>query len=298
MSTSFLTKSAHAAFSIANASLSRQIASTTANTSFKSPVFCRFMSSIADSEHKLMTEVFPDPAKVSSFIGKSVPQAISNLAKADAVCFDVDSTVIQEEGIDVLADSLGKGAEVSAWTTKAMDGNVKFEDALAARLDIIRPSKSDIQKCLIEHPCKLSPGIDTLVKELLSRGTDVFFVSGGFRIMIEPVADKVGVDHSRIYANTILFDENTGDYTGFDQNEPTSADMGKPRALKMIKENGGYQTMVMVGDGATDAQANPPADSFVGFGGVTEREAVKEKACWYVHDFEDMIKVVKNSEKS
>ncbi|KAL9191448.1 hypothetical protein ACHAXT_001154 [Thalassiosira profunda] len=209
------------------------------------------------------------------------------LAKADAVCFDVDSTVIDEEGIDVLADTLGKGPEVAAWTAKAMEGDTKFEDALAARLKIIEPSRNDIAACLEKHPLRLSPGVDKLVDALHKRGTDVFLVSGGFRLMIEPVAERLGC----IYANTILFDEK-GDYTGFDATEPTSADQGKPKALRTIKAKHGYETMVMVGDGATDAQAKPPADAFIGFGGVVVRDAVKEKACWFVTDFEAMIDIV------
>lgn len=228
--------------------------------------------------------------------GNNVSYAMEMLAKADAVCFDVDSTVIDEEGIDVLADTLGKGPEVSAWTAKAMDGNIKFEDALAARLEIIKPSKSDIASCLEKHPLRLTPGVDRLVEALQKRGTSVYLVSGGFRLMIEPVARTLGVNVSNIYANTILFDDK-GDYTGFDSNEPTSADQGKPKALRAIKEKAGYNTMVMVGDGATDAQAKPPADAFIGFGGVVVREAVKEKACWFVRDFEVMIDIVNKHDK-
>ncbi|KAL7471853.1 hypothetical protein ACHAXS_012158 [Conticribra weissflogii] len=227
----------------------------------------------------------------SPLIGNNIPLAMETLARANAVCFDVDSTVITEEGIDVLAETLGKGPEVSAWTSKAMDGNIKFEDALAARLDIIRPSRKDIEKCLEMHPLRLSHGVDTLVKALQKRGTEVFLVSGGFRLMIEPVAEVLGVKRDHIYANTILFDD-SGNYAGFDATEPTSADQGKPKALGMIKEKYGFDKMVMVGDGATDAQACPPADAFIGFGGVIVREAVKEKACWFVEDFETMIDIV------
>lgn len=232
-------------------------------------------------------------ASAAEHEGNNVAHAMEMLSKADAVCFDVDSTVIDEEGIDVLADTLGKGPEVSAWTTKAMDGNIKFEDALAARLEIIKPSKSDIASCLEKHPLRLSPGVDKLVEVLHERGTHVYLVSGGFRLMIEPVAERLGVSIERIYANTILFDEK-GNYTGFDANEPTSADGGKPKALRTIKEKFGYETMVMVGDGATDAQARPPADAFIGFGGVVTREAVRAKSCWFVKDFEAMINIVQN----
>lgn len=59
-----------------------------------------------------------------------VDHAKSSLRQADAVCFDVDSTVLSEEGVDVLADFLGKGPEIAAWTAKAMDGNVTFQEAL------------------------------------------------------------------------------------------------------------------------------------------------------------------------
>jgi len=236
-------------------------------------------------------------ASPSEHEGNNVAHAMEILAKADAVCFDVDSTVIDEEGIDVLAATLGKGPEVAAWTAKAMDGNIKFEDALAARLEIIEPSRSDIASCLEKHPLRLSPGVDKLVEVLHKRGTHVYLVSGGFRLMIEPVAERLGVSIDRIYANTILFDEK-GDYTGFDATEPTSADQGKPKALTTIKSMHGYESVVMVGDGATDAQARVEgaADTFIGFGGVVTRQAVKEKACWFVKDFEAMIEIVENNQ--
>lgn len=229
----------------------------------------------------------------TNFEGNNVAAAMQALANADAVCFDVDSTVIQEEGIDVLADYLGKGAKVAEFTSKAMSGSMKFEDALSERLKIIEPSRSEILNCLVDRPLMLSPGIDRLIGTLHEKGIDVYLVSGGFRIMIEPIAKELCVSKTNIYANTILFQEEDGDtYAGFDAEEPTSADGGKPKALTLIKEKHDYDVMVMVGDGATDAQAKPPADAFIGFGGVVVREPVKERACWFVTDFEDMIQVV------
>uniref|UniRef100_A0A7S4HLU8 phosphoserine phosphatase n=2 Tax=Odontella aurita TaxID=265563 RepID=A0A7S4HLU8_9STRA len=230
-------------------------------------------------------------AKGKELEGTNIERALEALANADAVCFDVDSTVIMEEGIDVLADYLGKGKEVAAWTRKAMEGDTKFEDALAARLDIIRPSRASIENCLRDHPLRLSPNVDVLIEKLNEKGTDVYLVSGGFRLMIEPLAMELCVSKTNIVANTILFDDD-GNYSGFCSNEPTSRDMGKPAALRALKEEHGYDTMVMVGDGATDLQAVPPADAFVGFGGVAVRDAVREKACWFVTDFEDVVEVV------
>jgi phosphoserine phosphatase len=208
--------------------------------------------------------------------------------------FHKNATKMLYIGQDVLADSLGKGVEVAAWTAKAMGGDVKFEDALSARLEIIKPSRASIEQCLVDHPLVLSKGVEDLIKALQQRGTHVYLVSGGFRIMIEPVAEILNIPKDRIFANGIFFDED-GKYVGFDADEPTSADGGKPKALRLIEEQGKYKTMVMVGDGATDAQAKPPAKAFVGFGGVIVRDVVKEKACWYVMDFDEMISIVKSN---
>lgn len=229
--------------------------------------------------------------------GNAVSDAMEALANADAVCFDVDSTVITEEGIDVLADSLGKGQEVAELTASAMSGSTKFEDALEARLSLLQPSKQAILDCLEQHPLELSPGVEEFIEALHEKMVDVYLVSGGFRIMIEPVAKALCVSKKNIVANTILFDSK-GDYAGFDSNEPTSADMGKHKALKELEKEHGYETMVMVGDGATDAQAKPPARAFIGFGGIVKRPAVQEKACWYVHDFADMTRIVTEFHKN
>eukprot|EP00977_Amphora_coffeiformis_P005565 scaffold1170_cov174-Amphora_coffeaeformis.AAC.49 len=216
------------------------------------------------------------------------------LAESDCVCFDVDSTVINEEGIDVLADYLGKGVEVAALTKEAMEGGMKFQDALAARLELLQPSKGSIESCLRDTPLELTDGVEELIKQLKASGKDVYLVSGGFRIMIEPVAKVLHIDPvNNVVANTILFDDK-GNYLDFDPNEPTSQDMGKPKALQMIQQAHGYKKMVMVGDGATDAQAKPPAKAFIGFGGVAVREKVKATADWFVTDFSDLTKIIRN----
>ena len=75
-----------------------------------------------------------DGAGAEAAEGVNVDGARRALREADAVCFDVDSTVIVDEGIDVLADYLGCGAEVAALTRSAMGGSMPFHEALAARL--------------------------------------------------------------------------------------------------------------------------------------------------------------------
>lgn len=226
--------------------------------------------------------------KTEEEIGNDIENAKNALLDADCVCFDVDSTVIQEEGYDVLAEYLGKGPDVAALTKQTMNGEIKFQDALSGRLQLIQPSKQLIESCLIDRPFKLSPNVRELIQTLKLFKKDVYLVSGGLRIMIEPIAMKLGIPKENIIANTILFDDD-GLYNGFDVNEPTSADMGKARAIQSIMDTKNYKCVVMIGDGMTDTQAKPPAKSIIGYGGVVVREPVKNKSDWFITDFNDII---------
>lgn len=219
----------------------------------------------------------------------SPQQSVKELFRtADCVCFDVDSTVIQDEGIDELAKFCGKGEEVKKLTAEAMGGSMTFQEALKKRLDIIRPTVSQIREFINTFPIHLTPGITQLVKSLHDRGVVVYLVSGGFRSLIEPVAEKLNIPLTNIFANRLKFYFN-GEYAGFDENEPTSRSGGKGLVIRRLKEQHGYQRLVIIGDGATDAEASPPADGFIGFGGNVVREEVRKRASWYVTNFDELL---------
>ncbi|KAI5075558.1 hypothetical protein GOP47_0009998 [Adiantum capillus-veneris] len=209
---------------------------------------------------------------------------------ADAVCFDVDSTVCTDEGIDALGEFCGAGKAVAAWTSRAMGGSVPFEDALAARLALFKPSLMDVESFLASNPPKISPGIEELIRKLHSKGKAVYLISGGFRQMIAPVAKILRIQEENIFANKLLFNEN-GSYAGFDIKEPTSKSGGKAAAIAHLKQKFGYKKLVMIGDGATDLEARQPggADIFVCFGGVQFRVPVAAQADWCVLNFRDLI---------
>ncbi|XP_077222865.1 phosphoserine phosphatase, chloroplastic-like isoform X2 [Tasmannia lanceolata] len=209
---------------------------------------------------------------------------------ADAVCFDVDSTVCLDEGIDELAEFCGAGKAVAEWTARAMSGSVPFEDALAARLSLFNPSLSQVNDFLHKRPPRISPGIAELIMELKAKKSDVYLISGGFRQMIKPVALQLGIPPENIFANRLLFGT-SGEFLGFDINEPTSRSGGKATAVRNIREVHKYKALVMIGDGATDLEARQPggADLFICYGGVQLREAVAAKADWLVFHFQDLI---------
>ncbi|CAE5957870.1 unnamed protein product [Arabidopsis arenosa] len=208
----------------------------------------------------------------------------------EAVCFDVDSTVCVDEGIDELAEFCGAGKAVAEWTARAMGGSVPFEEALAARLSLFKPSLSKVEEYLEKRPPRLSPGIEELVKKLRANNIDVYLISGGFRQMINPVASILGIPRENIFANNLLFG-NSGEFLGFDENEPTSRSGGKAKAVQQIRKGCLYKTMAMIGDGATDLEARKPggADLFICYAGVQLREAVAAKADWLIFKFESLI---------
>ena len=102
--------------------------------------------------------------------------------------------------------------------------------------------------------------------------------------MIYPIAQILNIPYHRVYANRIIFQAD-GSYAGFDDSEFTSKDGGKAKVIQRLKDAHGYSNIIMIGDGATDLQARPPADAFIGFGGIVEREVVKAGADWFVKDF-------------
>lgn len=123
----------------------------------------------------------------------------------------------------------------------------------------------------------------------------IYLISGGFHSLIDPVAQELGIPLTNLFANKLLFDFN-GNYGGFDVNQPTSRSGGKGEAITQIRNFNSSQLqvnaqlkIVMIGDGATDLESSPPADSFIGYGGNVIRESVQEKAQHFVTDFMQLM---------
>ncbi|PRD30598.1 UNVERIFIED_CONTAM: Psph [Trichonephila clavipes] len=211
---------------------------------------------------------------------------------ADAVCFDIDSTVCTDEAIDELAKFVGREKEVADLTQQAMRGNLSFREALAKRLDIIQPSVYIMRRYLETNPPSLTPGIRELVAALHEKEVPIYLISGGFDTIIQTVATELNIPHSHIFANKVKYYFN-GDYAGFDEDQPTCEQDGKAEVCAYLKHRYGYQKLVMVGDGVTDLVASPPADLFIGFGGNQVREKVRKNAKWFVTSFDDLTKELK-----
>lgn len=137
--------------------------------------------------------------------------------------------------------------------------------------------------CHVNQLERWCAGIPELVRKLQARGTAVALVSGGFRQIIEPIAESLSIPLSHVHANRLLFKPD-GSADGFDATEFTSRSGGKAEACKFLKQQFGYERVVMVGDGATDLEARQPggAEIFICYGGVVLRESVAEQSDWVV----------------
>lgn len=228
---------------------------------------------------------------------KNLEKAREIIQQSDIVCFDVDSTVIKEEGIDALAEFCGKGDEVARLTKEAMGGAMSFQEALQIRLDIIKPQQQQIQNFLKRCPSTLTTNLPQFIDHLQKNNKVIYLISGGFYSLIEPLAFQLKVPLTNIYANRLMFYYN-GDYADFDHGQPTSRSGGKAEAIASIRQrhrnnnpnaNGEDVVITMIGDGATDLEAVPPANYFIGFGGNVLRPEVHRRAQYYITDFQQLM---------
>ena len=194
------------------------------------------------------------PAQVQINAAQELAEVDVILHKEDArkkkmlIC-DMDSTIIEQECIDELADYVGKKAEVAEITERAMRGELDFEAALRERVALLKGLPvATLQQCFDER-ITLSPGAETLVKGMKGRGTHTVLVSGGFAFFAGRVAQKAGFD--AFFANVLL--EENGVLTG--EVRPPILDKN---AKKLIMEKKMQQldltadAVLAIGDGAND----------------------------------------------
>lgn len=162
---------------------------------------------------------------------------------------DMDSTMIQQECIDELADEAGVGAQVAAVTARAMNGEIAFEPALRDRVALLAGLPESVIARVIADRITLMPGGAALVATMRAGGCYAALVSGGFTAFTGAVAARLGFDEHR--ANTLLIEN--GALTGRVA-EPILGRAAKVQALHDIVAARGMTPadVLAVGDGAND----------------------------------------------
>lgn len=165
------------------------------------------------------------------------------------ICFDMDSTLIQTECIDELADRAGVGAEVRAITESAMRGEIDFKESFTRRVALLKGlDASVLEDIAVNMP--ITEGVDRLMSVLKRCGYKIAILSGGFTYFGEFLQHKYGIDY--VYANELEIGEDgklTGRYVGEIVDGHRKAEL-----LKLIAqvEKVNLAQTIAVGDGAND----------------------------------------------
>lgn len=162
---------------------------------------------------------------------------------------DMDSTMIQQECIDELADEAGVGERVKDITARAMNGELDFEGALKERVGLLKDLPEAVIAEVLATRITFMPGGKALLATMKANGAYAALVSGGFTAFTGHVAQSLGFDENR--ANTLLVAD--GKLTG-DVGMPILGREAKVQALKEISERLGlaHDDVMAVGDGAND----------------------------------------------
>ena len=190
---------------------------------------------------------------------------------------DVDSTLIMEEGIDLLGEEAGVGAQVAAITERAMRGELDFEAALRERVGLLKGLPEDIFTQIAEK-IHFTPGAEDLVKELHKRGYKVGLVSGGFHETVDRLAEQLGIDY--VKANRLEIQQGflTGQVLGEIVTKDTKLAMLKAWATENKLELN--QTIAM-GDGANDLPMIQAAGMGIAF---MAKPIVREQAPYQIQE--------------
>ena len=213
-----------------------------------------------------------DVADLRSALAAAAAQTGVDIAVQDAgldrrgqhlVVMDVDSTLIQDEVIDLLADEAGTHAQVAEITERAMAGELDFAASLTARVALLEGLPADVID-RVRDRITLTPGARTLCRTLRNLGYRVALVSGGFTEVIAPLAVELGVDHVRANTLEVVDGHLTGKVVGAIVDRA-----GKRAALEELALEYGIpmSRTIAIGDGANDADMLQAAGLGIAFNG-------------------------------
>ena len=188
--------------------------------------------------------------KLSSEMGMDFSLQLDNMYRRmrRLICFDMDSTLIQTECIDELAERAGVGEQVRAITERAMRGEIDFKESFTERVALLKGLDESVMKEIAEN-LPITEGVERLMFVLKHYGYKIAILSGGFTYFGEHLKRKFGIDY--VYANEleIVDGKLTGRYIGEIVDGKRKAEL--LRLLAQVEKVDIAQT-IAVGDGAND----------------------------------------------
>lgn len=174
---------------------------------------------------------------------------------------DADSTLIENEVIELLAEEVGSLPEVAAITERAMRGDLDFADSLRARVATLAGLPVDRIPVIAER-IRTTTGLGALIGRLHAHGSRIGVVSGGFHELLDPLAEALGLDHVRANRLEVADGRLTGGLNG-----PIIDAAAKAAALQEWADEDGVPLArtIAIGDGANDLEMMAVAGLSVAF---------------------------------
>ena len=220
------------------------------------------------------------------------------LPENTAVIFDFDSTIIDSESLERLADyalidnprrqEIIK--DVVNITNQCMRGEISFDVSLSKRLELISLNAHHVAILQNEVMTHISKSFIRNIEYINNNKDQLFVISGGFKEIILPVSQSLGLLDAHVFANEFVFEgENI---VGVNTNNPLSQAGGKIAAAKIVAES--FPQIVMVGDGYTDYTVKEAgiAELFIAYTEFTARDAVVRVADKIASSFDGVIGLV------
>ena len=182
-------------------------------------------------------------------LGVDLVLQVANNRRKKMLLADMDSTMIEQECIDELAEEAGVGPRVKEITARAMNGELDFDGALTERVSLLKDLPESVITQVLDSRISLMPGGPALLATMKDDGAYAALVSGGFTAFTARIANELGFDENR--ANTLLVAE--GKLTG-KPGLPILGREAKVQALEQITARLGISEadVIAVGDGAND----------------------------------------------
>lgn len=174
------------------------------------------------------------------------------------IAFDMDSTLINIECVDEIADAVGRKEEVAAITEAAMRGEIAdYKESLRRRVALLRGVTVADMETVYTERLRLNPGAETLVRACKAAGLKTLLVSGGFTFFTDRVRDRLGIDFTRSNVLEIRSGANCGELTGRMVDQPWGDICDGAEKRRMLLETCAQlgippSQAIAVGDGAND----------------------------------------------